>query len=225
MPYTQELGPFEGPIAVIDNDGHADIVVTSNSYSSLTCPAEMMKTQGLRVFGDATNQWVRTRRVWNQHAYHVTNIEEDGSVPAIEASNWTVPRLNNFRQNVQPEGEFSAPDLVAGIYTECFDGLRAYARVRNIGQAAVPAGVNVGFYEGDPAQGGAKIGSGVTTKILYPAESQEVLLELPQIPQAFVDGTQPLVVVVDDGMPDHPWQECRTDNNKTVGDPACKVIG
>jgi len=60
-------------VADVDNDNHADIVVTSNSYSSLICPTEQMKTQGLRVFADATNQWVRTRRVWNQHAYHVTN--------------------------------------------------------------------------------------------------------------------------------------------------------
>ena len=26
VPYSQELGPFEGPIAVIDNDGSAEIV-------------------------------------------------------------------------------------------------------------------------------------------------------------------------------------------------------
>ena len=212
-------------VADVDNDGHADIVVTSNSYSSLTCPVEMMKTQGVRVFADATNQWVRTRRVWNQHAYHVTNIEEDGTVPAQEVSNWTVPRLNNFRQNVQPEGEFSAPDLIVSVYSECFDGLRSHATVRNIGQAAVPAGVFVGFYEGDPDQGGTLLGSGVTTKPLYPAEAQEVLLELPEIPASFLDGSKPLVVVVDDTDEPHPWQECRTDNNRTIADPACKTIG
>ena len=61
-------------VADIDGDSQADIIVTSNSYSSLTCPVEMAKTQGVRVFGDTKGQWVRTRRVWNQHAYHVTKV-------------------------------------------------------------------------------------------------------------------------------------------------------
>ncbi|MBZ5710242.1 FG-GAP-like repeat-containing protein [Nannocystis pusilla] len=212
-------------VADVDNDGQADIVVTSNDYSSLICPTEQMKTRGVRIFGDANNQWVRTRRIWNQHAYHVTNVAEDGTIPTVEASNWTTPGLNNFRQNVQPEGEFAAPDLVVSGTTECFDGFRAHARVRNLGQAAVPAGVPVGFYEGDPDQGGLFLGSGITTKVLYPAEAQELTLELPDIPPGFIDGSKPLVLIVDDGAPDHPWHECRTDNNKATLDPACKAIG
>jgi len=87
-------------------------------------------------------------------------------VPASELSNWTAPRHNNFRQNVQPEGEFAAPDLVVSGVSQCFDGLDVAARVRNIGQASVPAGVTVGFYQRDPDQGGALLGTGVTTKVL-----------------------------------------------------------
>ena len=85
--------------------------------------------------------------------------------------------------------------------------------------------VVVGFYEGDPQQGGTLLGTAMTTKILYPAEAQEVVLELPEIPASFMDGSQPLVIVVDDGMPDHPWHECRTDNNTVTIGPACKAIG
>ena len=65
---------------------------------------------GVRVFGDAAGNWVRTRRVWNQHAYHITNVDEDGTIPAIESPNWTQPGLNNFRQNKQPGSEFAAPE-------------------------------------------------------------------------------------------------------------------
>ncbi len=97
-------------VADVDNDGNADIVVVSNSYSSIVCPKDNSKQRGLRVFGDDQGKWVRTRRVWNQHAYHVTNVDEDGTIPKNELPNWTQPRLNNFRQNVQPLGEFSAPD-------------------------------------------------------------------------------------------------------------------
>jgi hypothetical protein len=211
-------------VADVDGDSQADIVVTSNSYSSLTCDG-VTKTQGVRIFGDTKGQWVRTRRVWNQHAYHVTNIQEDGTVPAMEVANWTVPRLNNFRQNVQPEGEFAAPDLVVSGRTECFNGLKAYARVRNLGQAAAPAGVVVGFYVGDPDQGGTLLGTAVTTKPLYPAEAQEVLYEQAELPDGFMDGSVPLVIIVDDTDIPHSWVECRTDNNRTQLDPACKAIG
>lgn len=146
-------------------------------------------------------------------------------MPVSEVDNWSVPRLNNFRQNVQPEGEFSAPDLVVTGRAECIEGLKAYARVRNIGQASVPAGVLVGFYEGDPAQGGVLLGKGTTTKVLYPAEAQDVVLELPAVPATLMDGSKPLVLIVDDGGEPHAWTECRIDNNKTVIDPACKLIG
>ncbi len=57
-------------VADVDNDGHADIVAVSNSYSSINCDGT--KQRGIRVFGDSEGNWVRTRRVWNQHAYSVT---------------------------------------------------------------------------------------------------------------------------------------------------------
>ncbi len=89
--------------------------------------------------------------------------------------------------------------------------------MRNIGQAALPAGVVVGFYEGTPPSG-TKLGQGTTAKVLYPAESEVVTLMLTNPDQALVSGAQPVYAVVDDGMPPHPsWHECRTDNN--VGGP------
>jgi hypothetical protein len=33
--------------------------------------------------------WVRTRRVWNQHTYHVTNIARGRQVPVSSCANWT----------------------------------------------------------------------------------------------------------------------------------------
>jgi hypothetical protein len=214
-------------ITDVDSDGHADIIAISNSYSSITCPADGSKQQGLRVFGDVEGRWVRTRRVWNQHHYHVTNVDEDGSIPAVEAPNWTTEGLNNFRQNVQPEGEFAAPDLVVTVLPHCdLDERGVIARVRNIGQAAVPEGVNVGFYAGDPTAGGALLGSGVTTKPLYPAEAQDVLLVLDETtPPVVLDGTLAVFAVVDDGMPMHSWHECNTDNNTGSAPVPCQVAG
>ncbi|MCA9653766.1 MAG: VCBS repeat-containing protein [Myxococcales bacterium] len=211
-------------VADVDNDGHADIVVISNDYHSILCPDDGSQQRGLRIFGD--DQWVRTRPVWNQHAYHVTNVEEDGTIPTNETTNWTVPGLNNFRQNVQPEGEFAAPDLVASILGICSPSeFGATARVRNLGRSAVPQGVPIGFYEGDPAAGGVLLATELTTKILYPAEAEDVSVLLPEASSDLRTGDAELWVVVDDGMPPHPWQECRTNNNRAHDTIACDVAG
>jgi hypothetical protein len=188
-------------VADVDNDGHADIIVGSNSYSSFTCP-DGTKTTGIRVFGDLEGKWVRTRRVWNQHAYHVTNVEESGAIPTVEATNHLQPGLNNFRQNVQPTGQFAAPDLVVSITPVCTGDYRLRARVLNVGEAPVEAGVVVGFYEGDAA-----LGQLVTTRALYPLTFEDLDLPLEDEPGSEVHA------VVDDGSPPHPWHECRTDNN------------
>ena len=114
---------------------------------------------GVRVFGDANGTWVRTRSVWNEHAYHVTNVNDDGTIPQHEPANWTQPGLNDFRQNKQPASEFAAPD--ASCRSRRLPGsTELVATVRNIGQAALPAGVVVGFYEGAP---GATLGTLTTT--------------------------------------------------------------
>ena len=57
----------------------ADIVVISNAYGKANVDTQCVENgvsarSGVRVFGAAGGKWVRTRRVWNQHAYHVTNV-------------------------------------------------------------------------------------------------------------------------------------------------------
>jgi len=85
-------------VADVDNDGHADIVVSSDLMTSGS-------DTGVIVINDVLNLWKRTRRVWNQHAYHVTNVNEDGTIPAVETPHWLVPGLNGFRTNAFGEGE------------------------------------------------------------------------------------------------------------------------
>ncbi len=202
-------------VADVDSDGHADIIVASNWYAaSLNCNGT--QTTGVRVFGDTLGNWVRTRRIWNQHPYHVTNINEDGTVPVIEAANYLQSGLNNFRQNVQPLSEFAAPDLVVSLRANCGAEYSLVATVRNVGEASVPEGVVVGFYEGDPDAGGTKLGEAFTTQVLYSLGAESVSLTLASQP------VDKIYAVVDDGMPMHPWTECRIDNNKSVAaEPNC----
>jgi hypothetical protein len=201
-------------VADVENIGQAEIVIASNAYAE-TCPDDNSKQSGIRIFGSASGSWVRTRRIWNEHTYHITNIGEDGKVPAMEATNWTQPGLNDYRQNKQPGNVFAAPDAVVSVSPVCGATYSIVATVQNLGEAPLPAGVVVGFYMGMPPSG-TNLGQSQTAKTLYPAEAENVVLPLSSPPSAITSGMTPIYAVVDDGMPPHPWHECRTDNDTSA---------
>jgi len=60
-------------IADIDMDGHAEVVLVDN-------------TQVVALANDAG--WAGSRAIWNQHSYHVTNINDDLTVPPFEPNSW-----------------------------------------------------------------------------------------------------------------------------------------
>jgi hypothetical protein len=92
-------------VADVDNDGSADVLVVSNADEAGR-PQQYRHT--LDVWQDEAKRWAPTRRIWNQHAYHVTNVLEDGRIPRAMPKNWL--RLNTFRTNAQlEEGRACAP--------------------------------------------------------------------------------------------------------------------
>lgn len=82
-------------VADVDNDGSAEIVVVSNMIGGASSPT-------VQVIRDVSDRWIQARRIWNQHAYHVTNVREDGTIPQNEMPSWS--GLNTFRTNAQIEG-------------------------------------------------------------------------------------------------------------------------
>src|SRR5699024_4142347 len=91
---------LEYPVIVDDdNDGAAKIVVGSNDVEcgDMLPDCATTGTNGIKVFSDADDNWVATRRIWNQHTYHISNINEDGSVPKNEIASWTTH--NTYRLN------------------------------------------------------------------------------------------------------------------------------
>jgi FG-GAP-like repeat len=80
-------------VADVDNDGSADVLVVANNYPEGT------KSPSLFMLSDAQGRWVPTRRIWNQHAYHVTNVREDGTIPKVMKKSWLTN--NTFRANSQ----------------------------------------------------------------------------------------------------------------------------
>jgi len=202
-------------IADVDGDYNAEIVIAQNDLMA-DAP---QKFKGVRVFGDAKDNWVSTRRVWNQHAYHVTNVELSGKIPVVAEQNWKVAGLNNFRQNVQGEGLFDAPDLTAQGLGFAFagcpgQGVTLFAEVCCRGEQLAPPGVPVSFYRGDPRAGGTLLGVVHTLGPLAPGVCEQVSFLWPDPP---VSTSVDIFVVADDNgggaVPQGSTNECREKNN------------
>ncbi len=77
---------FETPVvADVDNDGHADIVITNQGIGGTS--------NGLTVLSDSSNNWPATRRIWGQWNYHVTDYNENGTIPRVEQAPWLKTKL------------------------------------------------------------------------------------------------------------------------------------
>jgi hypothetical protein len=76
-------------IVDVDNDAQTEIVVPS---SGSTATGEW---RGITVLGPAAKPWAPARPIWNQIAYHITNVNNDASIPLVQAPNWAA--WNNFR--------------------------------------------------------------------------------------------------------------------------------
>jgi len=129
-------------IADVDHDGNAEIIYASGVYSS--------NESGIRVIGDADDSWRPARPVWNQHAYAITNIEDDLSVPKAVSRNWDA--YNNFRSGDVFAGSGGiTPDLVVDFVAVCReecdeDKLYVWLRGGNVGMSDVEVDVEVALY-------------------------------------------------------------------------------
>jgi len=178
--------------------------------------------RGITVFRDSANSWVGTRALWNEHTYHVTNVCDArdsacmpagayGSIPTRERANWSVPWLNNFRQNVQDGRLFDAPDAVVSLTVDCTRPPLLHAALRNAGAAILPAGVVVGFYARE-AGGDVRLGEVVSTAALFPGQATELTLSADGR-EASTD-TFVAKIEVDAAAP--LFRECREDNNESA---------
>jgi hypothetical protein len=157
---------FEYPLIVdVDNDGSTEIVLASNNYA-------YSGYNGITVIGDIANSWRPSRPIWNQFAYHITNIEDDGGVPLVQEPNWE--RWNTFRAGGTTYGLSSdLADLTLGEPSTCCvnDGVaEVLVPVENTGLADTPE-FYLGIYEGGSVLTG-------TTLSLAAGERREVLFTI-----------------------------------------------
>lgn len=194
-------------VADVDNDGQADLIVVSNAYAFSCVGAPAQRHSGVRVFSSMDDDWVVTRRVWNQHAYSVTNIEENGQIPRAPARNWVVPGLNNFRQNKQPGLEFAAADAVVAMSGACgLDGVTYRLVVSNIGEASLPAGVRVEVVV-DPLGAARVLTTLTTTRSLGPTQAERFVF----VTTEDVASKPVIARIVGTGL-----RQCRTDNDTST---------
>src|SRR5713226_7882183 len=223
---------YETPIvADIDGSGRAKVLVPNSNVCAYKCdwPGGTVQIDtspyvGLKALRSPSDKWVNTRSVWNQHAYHVTNVNVDGTLPFPEQNSWDPGQSNSYRQNVQGQGVFSSPDLsvceVDPDLTNCMTGGAAVgATVYNGGAIPARPGVQVDFYADLPG-GSVLIGSGATKTTLQPGASEKVTVPWSAPPQ---NASAPVRAVVD---PNQKVGDCHFENN-TASSAAvkCSPIG
>ncbi len=216
---------FELPvIADVDGDFATEIVVARTLYSG--CPATdpifpggatHVQSDGFVILRDPEDRWASSRPIWNQHAYSVTHVTDEGRVVRTSEwrPNWTVPGLNNFRQNVQGDlGLLQIADLTVVFFDVealCDATLPAElpleARVCNRGTNPVQDGVQVQF-----AEDATLVCETVTTRLLRPGECEAVACT------GTVTSAEALVVRVD---PADEVADCRPGNDEGV--PAARL--
>ncbi|MCB9753753.1 MAG: VCBS repeat-containing protein [Myxococcales bacterium] len=204
-------------IADVDGDFKAEIVFATNNDISWGLDT------GLEVLQDSLDNWVSTRPVWNQHTYHITNVDDTGQIPLVEEDSWLWPMdepLNSYRRNTQGAGDFCAPDLVPydlNANANACPDLDLSVRVANEGCLGVGPGVNVSFYEANLGYLGT-----VQTQNAIPAGGSEQVFLF--VDTDIMDGSI-WAVVDDDGMGNGALNECVEDNNNSVEGPACQGVG
>ena len=165
-------------VADVDRDGNAEIIVSSDVADGVSVPS---RTRGIRVIGDANDNWVAARAIWNQHQYSIGNINDDGTIPLVADPSWL--SHNTYRANIAPvAGAFASPDLSASQITVDLGGwptITATARVGNGGTTFAAGGVPVSFYDGDPLAGGQLLGTAFTTGDLDPGDFEDVSVSFP----------------------------------------------
>ncbi|MES2643081.1 MAG: FG-GAP-like repeat-containing protein [Myxococcota bacterium] len=195
-------------VADVDGDGHAEIIYTSSAYSGTE--------RGVRVIGDADNSWMRGRKVWNQHAYSITNVEDDATIPVVPDVNWD--SYNNFRSgDITPgEGGYSGPDLFPFLHAVCADecesgNVTVWYSLGNQGFNDVEDAVQVEFW-GDTDAGRVLLGTvSWTADLVAGVRTPSESIEFTGVPSPLYD----VIVTVDGGDDTGAGvvDECYEDNN------------
>lgn len=160
----------EYPVVVdADADGHADIILGSSGH-------------GIRMISGKNKDWANTRNIWNQYSYHVTNINDDLTVPTHEVNSWEAH--NTYRANLLLDQNATAAADPTASYIRVNDqgGLNKAdftVRIGNAGGKRIAKDLPVSFYRVTAQQAanrekGTLLGTVLTSKVLNAGEYEDV---------------------------------------------------
>jgi hypothetical protein len=87
-------------VADADNDGSAELIIVGSEPEGGDVDGGLMPRASVIYIENDDDRFAPTRRIWNQHAYHATNIREDARVPVEQEPHWI--GANGFRTNPAP---------------------------------------------------------------------------------------------------------------------------
>jgi len=200
-------------IADVDADGHADIIVPHNGHSS-----------ALTVYKDINNSWAPTRKVWNQHPYSITNINDDLSIPQEAVPNFTVHNSwhSAFDEETSALLEADLTGEIVDVCALCDEGVVVvWGWLVNRTLDPLAPGVPVSLYARG-AGGDTWLVAVETTETVEAGWTGEIL-EF-ELDLADVEGAEALWMVVDDaGDGVGIIEECAEENNGVLwAGPFCE---
>lgn len=236
IPATSGTGN-EGPVvADVDNDGQAEIIVTTEGTGGINRIAQVA------VFESVDYAWAPARKVWNQFAYFNTHINDDYTIPQYQPDHgnqyFTNPSgcpivfqsrpLNSF--NVQstiyadngcpvsylPDAEV----LVDGIFfDEAVNEVTiTFSALNRSNGAALPSAIDIAFYVGNPLDSAATLKA--TTKTAQIIEPVSQIDDMTIVLTGVNANDWIYVVINDDGLTPGPitlpttdLEECYYENN------------
>ena len=196
----------------VDGDNEPEIIVPNGGGHNNE------DARGLYVIGASDHSWIGGPKVWNQHAFSHTNIENDLQIPSHPYPNW--PLYNSFRSaNLNPVYGENAPDAVpvAQVCIEdCANGnWQFFGGIGNQGTAPLRHDVVFSAYD---SSDGSLIVSQVIAPPIYPSEVMDgIVIDI-------IKNTAILEIdiVVDDANGVETVQECVESNNTLHIEAVCE---
>ncbi len=175
---------------------------------------------GIRIMKDRLDRWMSSRNIWNQHAYSITNINDDQTIPMTEkwVQNFLDLSLNNYRQNKQGKtGANRAPDITGRFVGDTCgqngDHVVLGAEICNRGTKMVASLMPASFYQIGIDENGNETRTHLCTS--YTSENVPVggcLHVECNIPEVVLGDI--VLVANDDGKNGKTTVECNEKNNE-----------
>ncbi|MEP0937168.1 MAG: Ig-like domain-containing protein, partial [Cyclobacteriaceae bacterium] len=155
-------------VADVNNDGQAEIIVTAQEGNG---PTFSGVDDYFVVYKSANSSWVSSREIWNQHGYHVTNINDDMTIPQYQQDifhpqfggslNGFLVQTTYLDQGGEPT--YATSDLVvtaSSVDQNCAssnNGLDISMTIENQGDWKAPRTTPITVYDADPYAGAANV--------------------------------------------------------------------